>query len=421
MRHFPDLPVLRDVLEASGECIPQTLRDVGLVCCQHLLSTTGSLIESLCDCGLDPSRVFLLGKVYSSNSEVVQKLQTMGCTVISGSHAPAYGTHSQSLRGDARQLWKMAAERLGGAISKVVIVDDGGMMHLEMPMELQSTRRVAGVEQTTFGIGHYAAIETRGIPVINVASAAAKRHYETPLVCEALIRRVRQHLIAGKVKCPCGVIGLGKVGLQLAKALGDIGHAVFGFDKNSQRLEMLPKSRQCSCASEVVERAQFVFGCVGDDALRMNDVLLMGGGTRVFASCSTGDIEFRSLLLADFRWTPVGESTGPCPTLEAVYPSNLRLRILRSGYPVNFDNSPESVPARDIQLTRALLLAAVLQACQLLNQRKFEKPPGSLMLDPIMQRRIVESWRRHSGRGTSAVPDVDWFTRESRGNWIELE
>jgi S-adenosylhomocysteine hydrolase len=422
MRHFPWLPVLEDVIERSVAIGTTDLSGLGLVCCQHLLSTTGSLIESLITCGLDPKLTFILGKVYSSNCDVVQKLQALGCTVLSGSHATEYGVHLQSLRKDADRLWALATDRFGRRINKVVILDDGGMIHVEFPKKLRSTCRVAGVEQTTFGIGHHSAIKTCGVPVVNVASSAAKRHYETPLICDALASRVKRLLGASNDHKSCGVIGLGTIGMQLTKVLRASGKSVYGFDKDAQRTAQLTEEWRCNSAKELVERAEIIFGCAGDDAISQKDVLSLKKATRVFVSCSTGDIEFRGILASDFRWSPSisgVQSDDECPTIETEYPPNVKLSVLRSGYPVNFDNSPESVPSRDIQLTRGLLLSAVLQATRLLTHRNREVPLELIKLDPIMQRNIVKTWCDHTGRNSSALPEVAWFSDESRGLLIE--
>ena len=90
-------------------------------------------------------------------------------------------------------------------------------------------------------------------------------------------------------------------------------------------------------------------------------------GEKVLISCSSQDLEFRSALLSlnDGNHGPVSQRQLTC---EVTVPlSEGKLRILRGGFPVNFDGSRESVPAADIQMTRGLLLGAILQAASLIE------------------------------------------------------
>src|SRR6185436_4248552 len=64
---FAPLPLLDRI--ASQVPGPQASLDgVTLVCVQHLLETSGSLIQTLVSLGLNPSNLHVLGKAYSSNS-----------------------------------------------------------------------------------------------------------------------------------------------------------------------------------------------------------------------------------------------------------------------------------------------------------------------------------------------------------------
>jgi hypothetical protein len=50
------------------------------------------------------------------------------------------------------------------------------------------------------------------------------------------------------------------------------------------------------------------------------------------------------------------------PTVRYVRPDGTSVTLLARGFPLNFDGSPEVVLHEDIQLTRALMLIAALQA-----------------------------------------------------------
>ena len=265
------------------------------------------------------------------------------------------------------------------------------------------------------------------MPVINVASSAAKRHFETPLICKAIVKRTRQIVHAHQRSC--GVIGLGTIGLQLASSLREMGCKVVGYDRNQQRVEMLNVQEQCESAADVLKRAKVIFGCTGDDCLRVDDLLGIHDETRIFASCSSSDVEFRSILLSDLNWDLMGRNGTPCPTLRSYYaPCKLKIKVLRSAYPINFDNSAESVPSRDIQLTRGLLFVAALQACKMIEGDVSESV-DSVMLDPTLQRAVVWAWSQHTGGRLDRIPNVEWFAKESvpfrktrlsAGGWMDV-
>src|SRR5262249_958172 len=63
------------------------------------------------------------------------------------------------------------------------------------------------------------------------------------------------------------------------------------------------------------------------------------------------------------------------------------LTILRSGFPMTLDGSRESVPADQIQLTRALLLGGVLQALEVPSDDHH-----AVMLSPQLQARLTSIW-----------------------------
>lgn len=67
--------------------------------------------------------------------------------------------------------------------------------------------------------------------------------------------------------------------------------------------------------------------------------------------------------------------------------------MLRGGCPINFDGARESVPAEDIQITRALLLIGVLQAREILARRE-RQAPVFLPLAPQLQSYAAVEWIR---------------------------
>jgi hypothetical protein len=145
----------------------------------------------------------------------------------------------------------------------------------------------------------------------------------------------------------------------------------------------------CSSLEELFEKSDCIFGCTGESLLDGCTWWRNLVGKRTLISCSSGDREFQTVLrvlndsatrgrnkLAD-SWISVGRS---------------KFLVIRGGFPVNFDGSPESVSGIDIQLTRALLLAGVIQAAR--RNTRLGDGYQPLMLEPEVQKFIVENWLR---------------------------
>jgi hypothetical protein len=103
--------------------------------------------------------------------------------------------------------------------------------------------------------------------------------------------------------------------------------------------------------------------------------------------------------------------------------SSGKIGILRGGFPYNFDDSGESVPANDIQLTRALVLAGVFQAIDYFRNPNVLGKRGLYALDADLQRFVVHEWLQHQPRSRSTVPGnvlsnfehADWIKANSPG------
>jgi len=295
-------------------------------------------------------------------------------------------------------------------------LDDGGSIHLEMPATVDQEFKVVGVEQTTYGIAHHASCSARGIPVVNVATSAVKRHFETPQIIEATLKRAVPLL---KGHRSIGVIGLGKIGLELSKSLRNRRRRLMAFDTNPERIELLEKQAISASVEQISSECTFVFGCTGKDCISPEAFLGKYSTVSALASCTSGDIEFRGLLQGNVRWDKLCRGDSRCPTLQTELPNDRVLQVFRSGYPINFDNSVESVSPDRIQLTRGLLMCGVLQACRLQDNDIARRASSSLMLSPSYQHFVLNSWRKHTVARDRCHVDLGWIERESQGFRIE--
>jgi len=253
--------------------------------------------------------------------------------------------------------------------------------------------------------------DSSSIPIIEVASSAAKKYIEAPMIREATFAKLEASIFRQKTDATFGVIGLGNIGAAIASGLLARKKNVAIFDKDAGRLLPNLGTAVCGNAKEVFESSDVVFGCTGSDITEDADWWQQLRGKKLFVSCSSQDREFASILRAV-------DHTGPVrPLHDVVVPlKHGEITVARGGFPANFDGSCESVPRADIQMTRGLLLAAVLQALSAAHRAS-----GREKLDSESQRFIVSRWiERQPHRLAWYEPgllerfkDLDWIEKNS--------
>jgi release factor glutamine methyltransferase len=189
----------------------------------------------------------------------------------------------------------------------------------------------------------------------------------------------------------------------LARQLIAIGIRVIGNDSNKIPQDLI----HISCSKEeLLLHSQLILGCCGANSLSVSDLSKISG-TKVFVSCSSSNVEFRSLLnhliLPD---PPFGTARGRVGRADCY--------VLNGGFPINFDRKREWEHFDEIVLTRKLMLEGILQSRELLGSK-----PCGVMLDPARQLKVVVDWfERVSDPNLLRMPDSlteDFFRRFSEG------
>jgi hypothetical protein len=372
---FPTLPCL-DAIEKRHP--KDTFSNTRIVAVQHLLETTGSLLQSLIQLGANPKDIFLLGKCYSTSANVASRIAALGIHVWPGPYPRIAGHWHEAMIGAVDALWHESTANLTPSRpQRFLIVDDGGYRIARTPASLQHESAVVAVEQTTSGL---AAANTASFPVISVASAVIKRVIESDFIAEQVLKR--SSLERAPSQSCVGIIGFGAIGNALARALQMAGiHFVALDPKNGFRASVDRYHRYEKPLTNI-------FGCTGADVSPLTLTLIRSrecASTLTLASCSSGDIEFASLLRARRDHAPIDRSGRPKNILQTI--GGCGVCVLNGGFPVNFDRSPESVPAGKIQLTRALLLEGAVQAMSVVPSSR-----GVSTLPGITERSILNAW-----------------------------
>jgi hypothetical protein len=383
MKKFPDLPILEQICSALVQSgYGNVCQGVVFVCAQHLLDSTGSLIQCLIRLGARPADIFIVGKRYSSNSGVLNGLKDLGVCVVDASCPPEWKEFGQTFDIDVRRMWhRVSASGVWKRAKKMLVIDDGGHCIHHVPNNLLARVKVSCVEQTTSGLRNL--VDLR-FPVINVASSAVKRHIEAPLVAATIIDKTMKSVPEFVRTDSVGILGCGSIGSALMKALVNDGKRVFAYDTDPSKVNADGSSvERCDSVQQVLQRADIVFGCTGQN-LSVFRLLPKLTGRKILVSCSSEDREFHSFVRQ--YYLSKGHHFGEYEDDIVTSFGATQVRVVRGGFPVNFDHSAESVPNADIQVTRGLLLGAVVQALLCPGDSKLYN------LNPLLQTFVLSSW-----------------------------
>jgi hypothetical protein len=431
---FPVLPVLEETKERLSKVVERRMEGVAFVCVQHLVETTGSLFEALLRLGARAENVFVLGKCYSTNKGVLRRLRRMKLWAHGGTKPQGLGEFTGAFKDDVRYMWDVALRHCQSeGLRSVIVLDDGGYCLQLIPRRRRQGGRsqlpdlcFSGVEQTTRGFTGIGQQAPGDFPIIQVARCAVKQFIEPRMVTEAVLKRLGEIMAVRGFATAYGVIGLGRIGQAVTNRLMELGYKVHVAERSALLFEPYLVGDASGSplsfhekAEELPPEAELVFGCTGKDVFKKTRWRHRFTGERVLASCSTGDVEFLTVLKAiKATQEPCGDALGDARLVRP----NGTVRVLRGGFPINFDGTPNSVAAADIQVTRCLLLGGLIQAV-LSTRRAQSRNARWEKLDPEMQRFIMRTWlnRReerkqwYSEAVLMSFSDAAWINSSSHG------
>lgn len=329
---------------------------------------------------------------------------------------------------DINLLWSSVLTNMTSDVEEILILDHGGHAISYCPPELLDRYKVIGIEKTTAGLMKYHIHALPSFPLIGVANSAAKRFLESPLIADAVVAKIMDYLPFKTENITCGVVGFGSVGMSLTKKLRSMGFRVVVHDKNHDCLGYATDFdvMVTDDLSALIAGSDYIFGCSGQDITNsLIEHFRLSATDKTLISCSSEDTEFLSLLhvIAAQKNDHVSS-----PLNHLDYQSDLgaTISIVRGGFPVNFDGSGESVPANDIQLTRSLVLASILQAIEFFKIPSVVKKGGLYALNPTAQRCLVSDWLKYQPKNrycenlVNLFKDEEWILNNSYGLYTPL-
>jgi len=410
------LPVLDAIVGAASKGM-LGLHSVAFVCVQHLLFTTVSLLGSLVKLGVTPGNIHITGKPYSASPLVINHLIETGYHYYPNVHQQNLGEFADYFKHDIKSMWHAVYDDLKFKnISLIVILDDGGMCLTNVPAFIREKYDLIGIEQTTSGLTN-PLMRDLSFPVIEVASSAAKQILESPLIAEAVIKKLDTLLPVSKYNLTCGVVGVGFIGAAITRKLISLNHKVITYDLDGRKTKRFEKACPAETLEEILIEADYIFGCSGKDITEDFSLDTLNK-EKTFISCSSQDKEFQTLLKIFNKHHCAYLNV--LDNLECTLNSQ-KVHIIRGGFPVNLDNSGESVSASDIQLTRGLLLGGALQAIVMGSRYPSFQPILRYMLNPTLQSFVVSHWVLNNSTAASSFArshlwrDIAWVTANSKG------
>ena len=398
---IPQLALLNTIVEKCNQTqLLSNLDNTIVVGVQHILETTVSLFDSLIRLGIRPHNMYFSGKSYSSSSIIEDVIYKRGINLIGNLPQKQIGEFKETFIAQIKNLWSKVEDDLERKkIDKIIILDDGGYCLKLLPDKLKFNYKIVGVEQTRGGL-YSENIKILPCPLIDVATSASKKIIISPFIAEAILKKVKEYFKQFEhmnKKIVCGVIGNGAIGNAITSYLLSKGFQVLVYDQNEKSFAQSrpnPNLFRAPNIEYIIGNSQVIFGCTGRDVTENIDALSFINNDKYFISCSSQDIEFLSLLKQIAKHIEVED-----PLSDIVYNKDktTKIAMVQGGFPLNFDRTPESVPASEIALARGLMLGGFIQALfishNLIPDGITKNEPGEIyQIDPYVQRFIVANW-----------------------------
>lgn len=312
--------------------LQHAIDDCFLVGCQHLMEPQLKMFESLIRFGFDPQKIIMLGKAYSTNTEVLGELQKKGIKAMQ----PKFSGFSfdQEHKNNCESVIKVVP-----ADARCIVLDDGGEFIKALARDGRNV--IFGVEQTSSGFRNLEK-ESLPFPVFNVARSVTKLTQEAPLVARHLIERILAYLHKQNVEEDplVLVVGLGPIGESILEILKQSDAKAVGFDIKYGHTDLLGKIKSL--------QPNVIIGATGTSILTQEDVRVLELTHRLFLiSASSSDREFP---VAPFR------------SRENIHDDVVYKKIIfvNNGFPFSFMGNRYEMTPIEIENTICLLTGAVM-------------------------------------------------------------
>ncbi len=323
------------------------LENTLIVSVQHLCSTTEVLFDALLDLNLYPENLYVVGKCYSTNPNVLVHLRKKGINALfsSSSFKCSVPFDIDFDRNVDEMIKQVISSNDLSSFERIIILDDGGHLLERAEALLPKGLPVVGIEQTSSGFNRMKD-KSLPFPIINLARSWLKLEYESQIIIALVLRKLKEKLD----QLDCNVrkvllIGYGVLGQKIHEILKDR-YLISIFDSVPEKSTIAPDEFKARLGE-----FDLIIGCTGSTSLTFDDFRYLKKPV-ILASISSSDREFES-----FRFRKLNPVKN-CHSHVVVD----GITLLNCGFPITFDEDYDSIDTDDFQLTRALILASVYQA-----------------------------------------------------------
>ena len=301
----------------------------------HLLAPQAEMYKKFIEFGFSPQNITALGKIYSSNTEIIEELRNIGINVLQPEFSgKAFDTeHAENCR------------RIAVAIDgdfKNIILDDGGY-----PIHEARGKAISfAVEQTSSGFRKLEN-DSLNFPIYNVARSKTKLTQESPLVARQIFELITEYIEANHIQNPkIVIVGLGPIGEACLQIFKTNDFLIEGLDIETTKSDFISYLE--------IKRPDLVIGATGSSLISADDLeRLMSDHTYHFISVSSSDREF-----------PVATHRSGEAAHDHIRYKNFV--FVNNGFPITFKGLRNALTPLEIEKTIALLMGSIFHG--LLNQ-----------------------------------------------------
>lgn len=346
------------------------LSDVCIIGAQHILPTTLRMFESLFKRGFPRTNLFLIGKCYSTDFQTFRELKKRGIYVCKSSNVFEKNTsfdctYSENIKDFIADI---CPKIISLKPKKLIILDDGGELISIASEMLWPNIEIVGVEQTSSGYEKLKK-QTHAFPIINVARSKAKLLYESPIIATTAINALLMHIDTVKLqKSKVLILGNGSIGRAIESSLKD-SCCISSYD-----ITHIDKIPQHEYFRNNLYKFDIVIGCTGNSSITPEYFSALKPGV-VLVSVSSSDREFSAQHLRQMTFDQL-----QCHDSFTVR----NITVLNGGFPVNFSGLASATDPEIFELTRALLIGAILEGLY-----NCPKTPGLKLFDGFIHNSII--------------------------------
>jgi S-adenosylhomocysteine hydrolase len=322
-----DYPLLKKVFEhyyRKGV----NLSNTKLYSCMHLLAPQSEMYKRFIEFGFSPQNITVLGKIYSSNKEVIKELRELGINTLQ----PEFSGIAFDV--EHAKNCKQVANEIDDEMNNIILDDGGYLIH-----EARTKSIIFAVEQTSSGFRKLES-DSPKFSIYNVARSKTKLTQESPLIARQVFERISDYAeTIGIEKPKILIVGLGPIGEASFQVFKLNNANVTGLDIETSKSDLLVYLQ--------TEKPDIVVGATGTRLISSEDLgELDDEHTYHFISVSSSDREF-----------PVAAHRNGEAVHENVMYKNFV--FVNNGFPITFKGSRNELTPVEIEKTIALLMGSV--------------------------------------------------------------